>query len=498
MREAERHVDDVFETYRQGVVGHDLMLSTPYGRHRMVYADWTASGRLYRPLEQRLLDTVGPWMANTHTETSATGQAMTEAYGHARALIKRHVNAGPGDVLLSTGTGSTGAVNKLQRMLGMRIPSNFIGHSSVPPHKRPVVLVTHMEHHSNHTSWLECKVDVEVIPPDANGLVDVAAIPGILARYSDRQSKIAAVTACSNVTGIRTPHHAIAAVMHAHGGLCFVDFACSAPYVAIDMHPEDPEQALDAIYFSPHKFLGGPGSSGILVFSSSLYSATIPDQPGGGTVAWTNPWSEHRYFEDIEIREDGGTPGILQLIRAALAVRLKESMGLERIANSERQIVEMAMGLLGQSPRVVVLAAQHRDRLPVLSFYIEGLHYNLVVRLLNDRFGIQARGGCSCAGTYGHYLLHVDPSRSRAITSSIDAGDLSEKPGWVRASFHPITDMQEEEFVCRAILDIAEQGDTWSKDYEAIAMSNDFRLAERRIADGPGMEYWFRGFNPHD
>lgn len=482
---------DPFEAIARGVIGRDLELRTPHGTRRIIYADWTASGRLYRPIEELLLRDVAPWMANTHTETSATGHAMTLAYHHARDVIKRHVNAAVDDVLLATGTGCTGAINKLQRMLGMRVPSNFIGEARTRPSDRPLVLVTHMEHHSNHTTWLECEADVEVIPAGPDGLVDLAAIPAILARHADRRMKIAAITACSNVTGIATPFHEIAALMHAHGGLCFVDFACSAPYVPIDMHPADPARSLDAIYFSPHKFLGGPGSSGILVFSSRLYTASVPDQPGGGTVTWTNPWNQHRYHEDIEAREDGGTPGVLQLLRAALAVRLKETMGVERMAQREREIVEHVFLRLADVPRVVILAGQHRDRLPVFSFYIDGLHYNLVVRMLNDRFGVQARGGCSCAGTYGHYLLNVDAPQSRRITDRIDAGDLSGKPGWVRVSFHPVMSGEEVEAVCDAIAAIARHGDEWAREYRPLERLNDFRHVDERTDVEEMVAGWF-------
>jgi selenocysteine lyase/cysteine desulfurase len=463
-----------FSDYAQGVIGHDLQIATPYGRKRVIYADWTASGRAYGPLEERLLRDVLPYMANTHTETSFTGQVMTQAYAQARAVLKRHVHANDGDALIGTGTGCTGAINKLQRILGLRLPSNFIGQAHVAPEQRPLVLVTHMEHHSNHTTWLECEVDVEVIPVDSQGLVDVSAIPAILARYVERPIKIASVSACSNVTGIAAPYRQIATLMHAAGGWCFVDFACSAPYVSIDMHPADPAQALDAIFFSPHKFLGGPGTCGILVFNQHLYGAKVPDQPGGGTVTWTNPWGGRHYYDDVETREDGGTPGVLQLIRAAMAVQVKEAMGVERISAREQQIVAEVFARLASCPRVKILAGQHRERLPVFSFYLPGLHYNLVVRLLNDRFGIQARGGCSCAGTYGHYLLNMDPEQSHRITERIDAGDLTDKPGWVRVSFHPVMSDAEVAAVCDAIVQIAEHGDEWASDYRQRPGENDF------------------------
>lgn len=271
-------------------------------------------------------------------------------------------------------------------------------------------------------------------------------------------------------------------MMHRAGGLCFVDFACSAPYVAIDMHPSA-EASLDAIFFSPHKFLGGPGTPGVLIFNKILYKNTVPDHPGGGTVRWTNPWGNHEYLDDVEEREDGGTPGFLQAIKTALAIRLKEQMGVDNILNREHELVDLAMRRLSQVDGLHLLAGKQRDRLGVISFYIDGLHFNLAVKLLNDRFGIQTRGGCSCAGTYGHFLLHVDQSRSRELTSRISLGDLSEKPGWVRMSVHPTMTDAELTFICNAIEQVAMHHAEWKEDYTYNSRTNEYtHRAEQPLA----------------
>jgi len=464
-----------FEGFRQGIVGLRHGFCGPCGEQRLLYADWTASGRLYAPIESCLLQQFGPLVGNTHSESSATGVAMTRAYQHAQAILKRHVHAGPDDVIITQGSGMTAVVNKLQRMLGLRLPEQLAPFCRLPAELRPVVFITHMEHHSNQTSWLETVADVEVIPPDALGQVSVEKLTEALGRYRQRPLKIGAFTDCSNVTGIRTPVHALARVMHENGGYCFVDFAASAPYVDIDMHPAEPLERLDAVYFSPHKFLGGPGSSGVLVFNSLLYHNRVPDQPGGGTVNWTNPWHQHSFVDNIEAREDGGTPGFLQTIKAALAVQLKEAMGTSRMLEREHELLHRLFGQLRAIPRLHILADHLEDRLAIVSFYVEDLHYNLLVRLLNDRFGVQVRGGCSCAGTYGHYLLHVDPNRSQRITGKIDRGDLSEKPGWVRLSLHPTTTAEEVDALAEAVRSCVENAQAWGADYQYSPTTNEFR-----------------------
>ena len=441
----------------------------------MIYADWIASGRLYEPIEEKIQKTFGPYVGNTHTETSETGTLMTKAYHLAQKKIKDHVNAGPDDVIITTGIGMTGVINKFQRILGLKHCKEITGGNCLKDHERPVVFITHMEHHSNHTSWFETVTDVVVIPPGDGLLVDLDVLRAELEKYKDRKMKIGAFTACSNVTGVFTPIHQMAKIMHEYSGYCFVDYAASAPYVDINMHPEDPMEKLDAVFFSPHKFLGGPGSSGVMVFCSSLYKNPTPDQPGGGTVDWTNAWGEYKYIDDIEAREDGGTPGFLQAIRTALSIEVKNQMGTDNIEKREKELISIAFKELEKIRSVHILADNVKDRLGVISFYMLGVHYNMVVKILNDRFGIQVRGGCACAGTYGHYLLDVSYEHSKEITDKINSGDLSEKPGWIRLSLHP-TMTNDELYACiDAIKQIEKNIDSWSNDYVYNKHTNEFR-----------------------
>jgi|UniRef100_UPI00404AF0CC selenocysteine lyase/cysteine desulfurase len=484
-----------FAPFRANIIGINQDFESPYGRQTILYADWTASGRMFGPIEQMLSREIAPFIGNTHTEASVTGTTMTRAYHEARRIIKEHVNASQEDAIICHGSGMTSVVNKFQRILGLRLHEDFRDQVSIPTQERPVVFVTHMEHHSNQTSWIESIAEVRVINADADGLVDLSHLATLLEECRDRRVKLAAVTSCSNVTGILTPYHAIAGLMHRAGGKCFVDFAASAPYIAIDMHPaDDPDGWLDAIYFSPHKFLGGPGSSGVLIFNKQLYHNGVPDDPGGGTVDWTNPWGEHRYFEDIETREDGGTPGFTQAIRTALCVRLKEAMGVQQIQRREHELLDVIWDRLMAIPGLHILADQHRDRLGIISFYIDDLHYNLAVRLLNDRFGIQTRGGCSCAGTYGHYLLHVTREHSKSITNLIDTGDKTEKPGWVRLSLHPTTTDEEALRLVEAIETLANNHRTWGKDYSYNPQTNEFTHHNDTGAISRRVQHWFDEF----
>lgn len=495
-------LENYFNKFRENITGIDTYIDTPWGMKKLVYADWIASGRLYGPIERRISMEIGPMIGNTHSESSATGKAMTDAYHLAQKIVKRHVNANENDVLIFTGTGMTSALAKLQRILGLKVPEQAINYCvfthgeysncrEIPNENRPVVFLTHTEHHSNHTSWFETLADVVVLEPSADLRVDPRNLEKEIKKYRNRPLLIGSFSACSNVTGYIPPFYELARIMHENNGYCFIDFAASAPYVDIDMHPQNSLEQLDAVFFSPHKFLGGPGSAGVLVFNNQLYRNDTPDTPGGGTVKWTNRWGGYSYISDIEVKEDGGTPGFLQGIKAALAVTLKERMGTDKIHQREEELISLAFRELSGIKGLHILAENITERLGVFSFYVDNVHHNLVTRLLNDRFGIQVRGGCSCAGTYGHFLLNVDFKLSNEITRRIEAGDLSMKPGWVRLSLHPTMTDKELLFIADAIRQVVENATEWAKDYSYDRHTNEFNNSKKPDAGKIFVNEWF-------
>lgn len=490
-----------FAAFAQQIIGNYQWFDSPYGRKKMLYADWTASGRAYQPLEDAIQEHILPFYGNTHTETTVTGMGMTKAYEQAKTIIKQHVNAGANDSLIFCASGATHAVNKLQRILGLRIPERVqdYHHHAYPytqadEQLQPVVFVTHMEHHSNHTSWLETIAKVVIIDAGETGYPDLVHLGQLLEEHKARKYKIAAVTACSNVTGMHTPYHAIAKMLHAYGGWCFVDFAAAAPYTAIDMHPREKGAYLDAIYFSGHKFLGGPGAAGVLIFNHRLYNNQVPDQPGGGTVFYSNPWNRHCFTDDIEQREDGGTPPIIAAIRIAMCIRLKESMGIERIAAREKELTDIVYHRMQNISNCTLLEARNKNRLSIFSFIIHNAHHHLFVKILNDRFGVQSRGGCSCAGTYGHYLLNVNKEQSRKILQSLRKGNMAAKPGWVRISLHPVMSNAMVQQVMDAVEATAVNYATWAADYWYDNAAQQYRHITEQAGGGFALHQVFSVF----
>lgn len=468
---------------RDDVIGADAPIDTPFGRRLMVYCDYTASGRSLRCIE-RYLQSLLETYANTHTEDDVTGRSMSRLLHQAESMIKRAVNAGPGGCVVACGTGATGAIDRLQRILGVALPpatraameraeEASLGPEAAAAARRarqdgaPVVFLGPYEHHSNEVSWRQGYATVVGVDLAPDGGVDLAHLERLLQdpRYAGRP-RIGSFSAASNVTGMRTPVHEIARLLHRHGAVACFDFAASGPYVAIDMNPDGvwSERSLDAIFLSPHKFLGGPGSSGVLVFNERLYRRDLPPSlAGGGTVDYVSPVDQD-FIADIEERERAGTPGILQTLRAALAFELKSAIGPARIEAIEQALLLRAFQRWKQVPGIEILGnPDPARRIGIVSFNLRDprggwLHPKLVTALLNDLFGIQSRAGCSCAGPYGHRLLDIDAETSERYRAFVREGYHGIKPGWCRVGFHFVMDEAEADYVIEAVAFLAEHG----------------------------------------
>lgn len=461
----------LIEAIRAAVIGADDAVPGPFGLRRVTYADYTASGRSLAFIEDYIRGAVLPLYANTHTESSGTGLQTSRFREDSREIIRAAVGANRDEhVVLFAGSGSTGAIDRLIDCLEIRLPAGLDDRyrlaAHIAPHERPVVFIGPYEHHSNELPWRESLAEVVVIPEDADGRIDLARLEAELQARRERPLKIGSFSAASNVTGVISDGAAIAALLHRHGALSFWDYAAAAPYVPIAMGRRDAGAYLDAVFISPHKFIGGPGTPGVLVARRELFRNRVPSVPGGGTVAYVNP-AEHRYLADIEAREEGGTPAIVESIRAGLVFQLKQAVGAEVIREREQSFIRRAIERWERHPDIEILGSRSLERLSIVSFVVRArtpdgqrryLHHNYVVALLNDLFGIQSRGGCSCAGPYGHRLLGIDLERSREFEREISRGCEGIKPGWTRVNFNYFISEAVFEFMLRAVEMAASDG----------------------------------------
>ncbi len=481
-----------FKFLREELIGNDFCFKTPYGERLMTYADYTASGRSIKFIEKYLIKLQKSY-ANTHTEDDVTGKSMTQILHKAEHLIKKRLNADKNCSIIANGTGATGAILKLQQILGLYIPpatkdrlntlieeyedGDYTKKETIDDlreyilNRRPVVFIGPYEHHSNDIMWREGFGEVVEIELTKDGFIDLEDLEKKISQplYEDRL-KIGSFSASSNVTGTLTPVYDVARILHKHNAIACFDFAASAPYVDIDMNKDD-ESYLDAVFLSPHKFLGGPASSGILVFNEKLYRKDLPPTvAGGGTVDYVSSFG-YDFSKDIEAREKPGTPGVMQIIKAALCIDLKNAVGIDKIEKQEHHYIEKVLDRLGKSPNIEVLGTDDPNkRIAIFSLLIKHkdkyLHPKLCTSLLNDLFGIQSRAGCSCAGPYGHRLLNIDKKTSEKFRKVINKGYSALKPGWLRVNFHYIMDEEEVEFILRAIEFIAEYGYLFIPEYK--------------------------------
>jgi selenocysteine lyase/cysteine desulfurase len=478
---------------RQQIVGVDSTFKTPFGERLMVYCDYTASGRCLRFVES-YLQSLQRIYANTHTEDDITGRSMSQLLREAEEAIKKSVNAGPAGRIVACGAGATGAIDKFQQIIGVALPPatrhniyDILDQSDTGvdsdafrkllARKQPVVFIGPYEHHSNEISWRQCLAITVEVRLDGAGNVDLEHLEELLEdpQYQDRP-RIGSFSAASNVTGIRTDVRKLTSLLHRHGAIACFDYAACAPYVEIDMNPElegqDDDPSIDAIFVSPHKFLGGPGSSGVLIFNERIYHRELPPSvSAGGTVDYVGMQGQD-FISSIEEREKAGTPGVLQTLKAGLVFEIKDRVGVDVISKREQELTHRVLKIWGDDENIEILGSPDPGRrVGIISFNVRNgngsvLHHKFVTALLNDLFGIQSRAGCSCAGPYGHRLLNIDRQTSERYRQVVQEGYCGMKPGWCRVGLHWVMDDAEANYVIEAVQFVARHGHRFLASYD--------------------------------
>ena len=486
---------DLLQKIRENLIGERDAIKTTFGEKPLIYMDYTASGRSLKFVEDFIQDKVLPSYANTHSESSYTGKQMTLLRDQARQQVRESVNASEDHRVIFCGSGASAAIAKVIGVLGLSIPSaledkyNF--GQQIPDNERTVVFLGPYEHHSNDLQWRESTAKVVRIGLNRDGQIDVVQLKEELQLHADWTQKIGTFSAASNVTGIKSDVSGITTLLHDHDALAFWDYAAAAPYVGIDIKTS----GVDAIFLSPHKLVGGPGTPGILVADKKIFHNRVPVIPSGGTVDFVSRTTKS-YLASIESREEGGTPAIVESIRAGLVFKLQQEVGTKLIEEKESAFINRAIETWRHNPSINILGDLEASRLAIVSFCIthegENLHYGLVVAMLNDIFGIQARGGCSCAGPYGHELLGIDEAASQLLFADVEAGNFLNRPGWARLNFNYFIDEETFEYTVRAVELIADHGHKLAPCYEYNEATGTFSYLGKSISPQTNLDDLFR------
>jgi selenocysteine lyase/cysteine desulfurase len=451
---------DVVSHLREGLVGAKARISGPYGPVDMVYADYVASGRALHQVERFVLEEVLPYYANSHTEASFCGAFMTRMRREARQVIAELCGAGDRHAVIFTGAGATSGLNRLVKLFGIE--------ETLARGGRVRIITGPYEHHSNILPWRETGAEIIEIAEHPSGGADLGDLEAAL---SDRGNDltICTMSAASNITGITANVETITGMAKAAGAKMIWDYAGAGPYVPIRMTPAKGVE-IDAIVVSPHKFIGGPGASGILIVRRDGLDRRKPSWPGGGTVKFVSPRG-HDYADSLEAREEAGTPDVVGDIRAALAFIVKDAIGEEAMARRNAALTAQAFAAWRDVPNLQLLGLAAPCRLPIFSFRVADgkggfVHQQLITRMLSDRFGIQARGGCACAGPYVHRLLSIDDAQSEAIRQAILSGDELKKPGFTRLNFSVLLTDAKVRFILDAVAQLAADATRFAADYD--------------------------------
>ena len=469
---------------RDSLIGADAEIPGPYGARRLIYADYIGSGRALRQVEQFILETVLPFYANSHSEASFCGSYITSLRREARITVARSCRADAGYATIFTGAGATAGLNRLSHLLGV-LDEGRAG-------TRAVVFVGPYEHHSNILPWRESGAEIIEISEAAAGGPDLAALETALAHTDPKRLRIGAFSAASNVTGIVTDVDAVSLVLRRHGASSVWDYACGGPYLPIDMRSGTPFQK-DVIVISPHKFVGGPGASGVMIIRKDLVRSRVPTMPGGGTVRFVSS-SRHDYLDSIEAREEGGTPNIVGDIRAALCFIVKDLVPQHLLDARHAELRQRALARWTRNADIVLLGNMSAARaLPIFSFQIRDrrrgglVHQLLATRLLSDLHGIQARGGCSCAGPYGHHLLGIGAAESDVIRNAIFARGEVAKPGWSRLNLSALLDDDKVDLIIDAVDRLPDSAQRLGARYTYDDASNSFVPRRSAAKEGRGV-----------